>query len=439
MDNCSFQCAKRSELPELTDENIIKNTYEEHFVKNNSFTIIKRIRDLFLEKNVYKREHLVNSINNVKRYPIEHIYYALTRFINNKTEKLTDKYGRSGYLISRGNYYAFQPDEIMDESASIFERSIPVDYKNVGLKMELPKEIQVKEIQKQGELRFELERQPSLNRTQSFSKQASQYSSYDDILNKLENNMKIVSQKDISVKASDKNWYKHANMVKTDLLTVHEISEDLINKYIIYHFLDYLTITQKMFIVERLYNNVFDEYTGYETIFKLYFDDLLLINDEKDRAIVLSNGDTNVLYVDTKTGQWKEAEYTEQESFKQVRAEKFMISRERINKTEIGFMSLFKGKDMSFKIKDMTQKRNNKGAKCEDASKPVIAEKIGIVLNERGIYSGTEIEKPDLCVILEVLMRWITEKNNIEGQRGLVLFFGPEQANEMNISNLRII
>jgi hypothetical protein len=195
-----------------------------------------------------------------------------------------------------------------------------------------------------------------------------------------------------------------------------------------------------MLIVKRLYYNVFDDdQTGYEAIFRLYFDDLLLTNGENERAILLSMGETNGLYIDTESGIWKEAEYTEQQAFKQARMEKFMISRERINKTEIGFMSLFKGKDMSFKIKDMTQKRNNKGAKCEDASKPVIAEKIGIVLNERGIYAGTEIEKPDLCVLLEILMRWITEKNNIDGKQGLVLFFGPEQANEMNITNLRII
>ena len=452
MDNCSFQCLKRSELPEITEENIVKNTYEEHFVKNNSMIIMKRIRDLFLERNVYKREHLVNAINAVKRYPIEHIYYALTRFINDKTEELTDKYGRSGHLVSRGSYYAFQPNEVMDESASIFERTMPVDYKHVSLKMELPKEIQVKE--KQIQIQVEpptaatgptgLERQPSLtrmpslNRMPSFSRQKSQFSSYEEIVSKVESNMKIVSQKGLTVKASDKNWYKHANMVVSELLTVHEIPEDLVNKYIIYHFLDYLSTSEKMLIVERLYYTGFEQ-TGYEAIFKLYFDDLLLTNSEKERAILLSTGETNVLYVDTESGIWKEAEYTEQESFKQARAEKFIISRERINKTEIGFMSLFKGKDMSFKIKDMTQKRNNKGAKCEDASKPVIAEKIGIVLNERGIYAGTDIEKPDLCVLLEVLMRWITEKNNIDGQKGLVLFFGPEQANEMNITNLRIV
>jgi len=320
------------------------------------------------------------------------------------------------------------------------------------LKIELPKEIQVKKKteanrQEQGEGEGQsaiqreptLSRQPSLNKMPSLTRQKSQYFSYDDILTKVVNNMKIVSEKGLFVKASDKNWYKHANMVISELLTLHEIPEDLINKYIIFHFLDYLSISEKLLIVEKIYDRSDSEFTGYENIFKLYFDNLLLVNAEDERAVILSNGEANILYVNSGPREWRVAEYTEQESFKGSRKAKFNIPIERINKTEIGFMSLFKGKDMSFKIKDMSQKRNNKGAKCEDASKPVIAEKIGIVLNERGIYSGTEIEKPDLCIILEILMRWITEKNNIDGQSGIILFFGPEQANEMNITNLRIV
>ena len=438
MDNCSYQCIKRNELPELTDNNIIKTTYEEPFVKNNSMIIMKKIRDLFLEKVIYKREHLINAINHVKKYPIEHIYYALTRFINNKTDELTDKYGRSGYLVSRGNYYVFQPNEIMDESASIFERSIPVDFKHTSLKMELPKEIKI--IPKENLVPnniLQKEQEEIMDRIN----EPSAMGSYEDIMKKVINVMKIVSEKNISVKASDKNWYKHANLVITELLNIHQMPPDLVNKYVIYHFLDYLHINEKLIIVSNIYSPEYEYKNGYDNIFKLYFDDLLIENDENERAIILSNGETNILYVENKNGKWNEAEYTDKESFKMNRLNKFIIPKERINKTEIGFMSPFKGKELSFKIKDMTQTRNNKGAKCEDASKPVIAEKIGIILNERGIYLKTSIEKPDLCVILEILMRWITEQNSIKDriQDRIVLFFGPEQSNEMNITNLRIV
>lgn len=190
---------------------------------------------MFLEKVAYKREHLINAINRIKKYPIEHIYYALTRFINNKTDELTDKYGRLGYLVSRGNYYVFQPNEILDESASIFERSIPVDYKHTSLKLELPKEIQIKK-------KMDVDVDIGINKknvevyvdinVDVYTKNVS----YEDIIKKVMNVMKIVSEKNMSVKASDKNWYKHANIVIYELLNIHKIPEDLMNKYIIYHF-----------------------------------------------------------------------------------------------------------------------------------------------------------------------------------------------------------
>ena len=437
MDNCSFQCLQRQELPDLSDVNKITNTYEEHFVKNNSGIIMKKIRDLFLEKTVYKREHMIHSINIVKKYPIEHIYYALTRFVNNKTEQLVDKYGRGGYLVSRGEYYVFQPNEIMDESASIFERSVPVDYKLTSLKMEIPKEIKIYEKPVLADKPIMQE----INGSKIFQKQQSvSYETYNDILNNIKETMKVVSEKGLKVKASDKNWYKHANIVIPELMTVHDIPDNLINKYIIFHYLDSLSLQNKLTIVSQIYSNKIKNPNGYDIIMKLYFDELLLENDDKEKAIILANGETNMLYVQNSENLdiWKEAEYTDQESFKGSRKSKFIIPNERINKTEIGFMSPFKGKEIVFKIKDMTQKRNNKGAKCEDASKPVIAEKVGIVLEERGIYSGTEIEKPDLCVILEIIMRWLNEKNMRE-PNGVSIFFGPEQSNEMDITNVRIV
>ena len=169
----------------------------------------------------------------------------------------------------------------------------------------------------------------------------------------------------------------------------------------------------------------------------MYFDELLMTY-ENERALLLFNGKENVLYIETEDGSWTPGQYTDYKTFESIRKSKFSIPIEKINPTEIGFMQLFKSKDMSFKIKDMTQKRNNKGAKCEDASKPVIAKKIGIVLNEPDIYAETKIEKPELCVILEVLMRWIHEKNSAMGPNGKAVFFGIEQAEEMDISNIRI-
>jgi hypothetical protein len=135
-------------------------------------------------------------------------------------------------------------------------------------------------------------------------------------------------------------------------------------------------------------------------------------------------------------GTWSPAQYTDETLFSRIRKERLIIPMERIHKTEIGFMHPFKEKEVVFKSKDMTQKRNNKGAKCIDSSKPIVAAKIGLILNQPNIYTNTDIERPELCVLLEILMRWTTEQN--EESNGPVLFFGPERTNEMKISNLKM-
>jgi hypothetical protein len=136
--DCNFTCSPKN-IPPIQETDIIKSTYNDTFLKTNYATIVKRIRQLFLEQSFYKRENLIEQLNILKKYPVEQIDYALTRLITYPDEYLVDKYGRSGRLINRGEYYAFQPQEITDEDASIFERNTPVDYKPTVLTLELPK------------------------------------------------------------------------------------------------------------------------------------------------------------------------------------------------------------------------------------------------------------------------------------------------------------
>jgi hypothetical protein len=369
---------------------------------------MKKIRDLFLEKTVYQRDHLITAITLVKKYPIEHIYYALTQFVNNKNETLMDKYGRTGYLVSRGNFYAFQPNEIMDETISTFERSVPVDYKPVSLRMEVAKEISA-----------EPTAEPEPPAVQGF----------DTIIKKMRDIANLLAQKDLKIKATDKNWYKHANQVVNELLTVHEMPSELIHKYVLFHFLDTLSAAEKLELVTNINTN--DANDGYATILKLYFDDLMLVDEEGNRAIILADGEMNQLFV-TNANEWVPAKFTDINAFSNARKARCIIPKASINRTDIGFMHPFKQKEIVFKTKDMTQKRNNKGAYCADSSKPMIAAKIGAILNEPALYQSTTIERPELCILLEILMRWLTEKS------GVVYFFRPEQVNEMDVTNMKL-
>ena len=420
MENCMDTCAVRETFPRN------KSTYDEQFVKNNSTMIMKKIKDLFLERHVYSRDHLIGAINLVKKYPIEHIYYALTRFINNKNETITDKYGRIGHLISRGEYYAFQPNEIMDESLSVFERSFPVDYKPVSLEIELPKEI--KGVPPTRDVNV---RSPTREPDMATAVLARTYS---EIMEDITKTIQIVRNPDPPhIKASENNWFKHENKINLLLMEPpYSLNPTEIDRYVIHHYLDVLPLADKLTLVNHVYGNgasLSGKYTG---VLKEYYDGLVLTHDE-ETAIVLANGEVNQMFVQGETGQWSPAQYTEEKAFARVRKERLVVPTYKINPTEIGFMHPFKNKEVVFKTQDMTQKRNNKGAKCVDSSKPAVAKKIATILAHKSIvYADSGLERPQLCVLLEILMRWLTETQM------RTYFFGPERTNEMDITNLKL-
>jgi hypothetical protein len=424
MADCGFTCAGKEPI---AGKPIDRTTYDENFIKNNSVVIMKKIRDLFLERTVYKRNHLITAINFVKKYPIEHVYYALTRFINNKHEILIDKYGRTGHMVSRGEFYAFQPSEVLDETISTFERSVPVDYKPVSLRLELPKEIKTPVEADMKEVFEEISKE-----------QPSSVRAYKVILEDLKTNVRELTKENVTIKASENNWFKHAAKVRSELLTTHELSSDDINRYVISHFLDTLPMVDKLEIVSYLYSPPVEPLNGYETILKEYFDELVLEANEDGElqyAVVLANGEENRMFVKEGENVWRPSKYTDEQLFYGLRKERLIVPKSKVNSTEIGFMHPFKQKEVVFKTKDLTQKRNNKGAKCIDSSKPVVAAKIGAVLGENDFYMNTLIERPELCVLLEVIMRNLTKQNAVNG--GPVFFFGPEKANEMNLPNYK--
>jgi hypothetical protein len=254
----------------------------------------------------------------------------------------------------------------------------------------------------------------------------------------LRTNVRELAKEDVVIKASENNWYKHACKIKSELLTTHELTSDNINRFVIYHYLDTQTMVDKLALVSYLYDPTLkaEKMNGYETIMKDYFDGLVLEADEDGelrRAVVLANGEENRMFVQEGDSVWRPSQYTDEQLFSGLRKTRLNIPKSNINKSEVGFMHPFKQKEVVFKTKDFTQKRNNKGAKCVDSSKAAVAAKIGAILGEPEIYSRTAIERPELCVLLEILMRWLTLKYSEN-----VFFFRPEQTNEMNLPNYKM-
>ena len=425
MDNCAFECAIREEAAKSKEKSLPLNrtTYGVEFLRANSNLIMKKIRDLFREQVVYKREHLITAINLVKKYPSEHILYALTRFVNNKNEEIIDQYGRSGYLINRGKIYAFQPNEISDETASIYERKRPIDYKRVSLKMELEKR------------RREPEHENPVGQPPSEH-------TYEDYIRDLQEQLDVFYEKKPELTASDKNWYRYANIVTDVLRSIHEIPMEMIKKYIVYHFLDILQMFDKLVLIRRLFRK--DGHIGLtdiEVICKIYFEENEMVL-EGVRGILLFDGEKNQLWIQSKENRelWTVAEYTEEELFKGEIERRFSIPKANIHRKEVGFVYSFKGNQNVIKIKDMSQKRSI-GAKLDDAGKPIVLKYLGGILGSENPYAEKKGEKPimknlSLCVILEIVMRWITENRRLTGEP--LLFFNAETAFSSNIIGLQL-
>ena len=412
MANCAFQCSIREEAKKSLEKGFPKNrtTYSTTFLRANSDLIMKKIRDLYKEHTVFKRENLVNEINRIKKYPEEHILYSLTRFVNNKNEEIIDQYGRSGYLVNRGKIYAFQPNEISDESASIYERTKPIDYKRVSLKMQLVK----RHVDEMQPLRQE------------------KGSSYENLLERLNDQIDIFHKEDLQITATDKNWYKYANIVSDVIRSIYDIPINLIKKYVIHHFLDLLSMFDKLVLIRRLFKK--EGHIGLsdsEVICKLYFEENEMIL-EGIHAILLFDGEKTQLWTQSKENLelWTIAEYTDEELFKEEIDRIFTIPNERIHRKEVGFVYSFKGTQNVIKIKDMSQKRSV-GAKLDDAGKPIVLKYLAGILGAENQYNEKLNEKYikknlSLCVILEILMRWMTENRRLTGEP--LLFFNAETA-----------
>lgn len=157
------------------------------------------------------------------------------------------------------------------------------------------------------------------------------------------------------------------------------------------------------------------------------------------KFVLLNNKNNNVVYSLTKESRlWKEeptfSETNEWIQSFQIRKSLLQKVNMDTTKTEcnVGFVGIFK-ENYGFKIKNLLNTRPKPGALCDQADKQKLITKINELLLELGkgeneIYSKdpsfqlSSIERPNLCVIYEILMRYYTETLN------KMFFLTPEQA-----------
>jgi hypothetical protein len=292
--------------------------------------------------------------------------------------------------------------------------------------------------------------------------------SYSAIMKDLETSMKDVFETKVLNKG-EKNWYKHAGMVVhyskpehqyeeiqkaknpdktitvkkilhtlpiTQLREQYNITDESIKKYMVDHFLDLLPFQEKMTIIHHLYGSdkPLELSTEYEKRVKTYFDERILQSSEHVGITVMKDETLIIMMKQIKNGKtiWTEAD---EEDYEIIGKEllQYVIPRtpDKMNAL-LGFVTQFTSKksnvkEMVFKIKDMTEKRNNFGARIDDAGK----DKVIKILNKivKSTYytddNTTFVSQLGLCIVIEILMRSFSD--DLGKSDGKYYYLTPEQ------------
>ena len=137
MESGQYKCYSQTDVVNIIEDNMNNTTYDERFIMLNTDSIIQKIRSLFKERHFYKKSELMTRLLHAQKYPISQVYAALTVLVDTDTEYITDTYGRTGHLVNIGDYYFFQPIELMNNYITLFERSIPLQFKHEKLKIKM--------------------------------------------------------------------------------------------------------------------------------------------------------------------------------------------------------------------------------------------------------------------------------------------------------------
>ena len=450
MENCTYTCkgttTDSSNSPPPPPE--LSQTYSQYFLQNNYTRIAKRLRQLFREKTVYTFENLIKEINILNPFPLEQIYYTISIFLNTK-EWLVDKKGKKGYLIKRKDTYVFQPLELIDENASIFERTSSIQYKRKNIPIEIPKDPIL-----------------SVVKNNTSNANTNNRSTTKNLWNSLQKIMDIVFSETSYIKpiTQDMHWYHYAKLAYRICIHKHNIPVDICKKYVVYHYLDLSTIEDKLWFLMNLREEEEEEYTDMENTVFQYFQDKM--NDTK-KYILLNDKSQNNIYKEQNNNSWKlltnvpeNIEKWVQQSFDKKTHLVKHINRIlpklldlKKNELHIGFINVFK-ENMEFKIKNLLNNRQNVGASCFQTNKKKLIEKINDLLEIVGRTTSSEkytddpvfkmsiIERPNLCLIYEFLLRYFSEKEEEEEEEegvNQIWFLNPEQSVTSKIDSFIVI
>jgi hypothetical protein len=409
MDTCEFKCLIDSKNKiyfegEIDESMLNRDTYNEAYMLVNSDKIIQKIKALMKERFFYKKNELIDLIGIQKKYPVEQIDAALTHIINDNTEYILDKYGRTGYLVNIGEYYLFQPSELNFKNISIYNRSVPLDYKHNMINFEI-KNTAIKPV---------IDKRGLNDKLLSDFIEIEDFTKGKEILMSMYANFITVFKKS-SIDKGNKNWYYLCSSVVRNMIE-EGIDKKILFKYVIEHIVDTLMLEERVDLMNFIWNNNKNYNTIItEPLFKIFANNILLylqtkiIEGKKIQGMVIYDGisSTENLRIFVLTDkQWLPAEPEDARELRTKIDERYKLKgKDKLN-PYVGFIGFENSKKyMVYKIKDTTNERST-GYRCDQSSK----EKVIDVLNQIEGYDKyanktTKDSAVELCVRQEMTLR----------------------------------
>jgi hypothetical protein len=326
MENCNYSC-----YPDKKIEDLKEDTYNEAFIMMNSEKIMQKIRMLFKEQFFYKKINLIMHINTPKPYPLVQIYAALTQLIEDNNEFIIDKYGRSGHLINIGEYYLFQPSELKNHDISIFDRSVPIDFKHSMVNFEIKPETEItKQVVNKRKLHVmdeEFKIEPILAKDSEIIKEI-----------KMKFDMAVhYARSGEKIPRGDENWYKHCGTTMRKLIKEGLPETDVLS-FLVEHIVDMLLYKEKIELLNYLYSldEIQDE--SLDKIMKTYLDSQIITTKRTIGIILFTIEKRKIMIFNRTISKWIDAEPEDEIDIANEAAKKFKIPEGLQFNTLVGFI-----------------------------------------------------------------------------------------------------
>ena len=419
MDICEYDCLPNIKIDE---SKLNSDTYSEAFMLVNSDKIIQKIKELMKNRFFYKKKDLFYHLNIPKKYPISQIYASLTHIINDHTEYITDRYGRTGHLINIGEYYLFQPSELTYDNISIYDRSVPLDFKHNMIQFDINQDLTKDKDKNKDILDIQNVDSESVLKDDGRGKQ---------ILEDMKKNYDT-ARTTIKLDRGEEDWYKYCGLVIGRFIQ-EKVSIDVLQDLLISHIIETLMYNDKIELFKYLHltkEKCKNIKKGDVFLMKIqkYFCDKIIYTSRLT-AIVLFDGPSRVnnlkVNVLDSNNKWRIAEPEDIRELGPIINEKYKPTNTNFNNF-VGFIGFEeKQKYMVFKIKDTTKQRHT-GSRCDQSGKKKTIDLLNTILGKEQFTKDNTrgIVQQELCIYQEFLLRMFER----EKKNGKTWFLSPELA-----------